>query len=678
MRYLLALPLVAAACAVPADDVSTDTAEIHGEGWRYATQKYVDRAIHLDSNDTGNAGWICTATRIAHRWALTAAHCVVEEGDIVRLYDGATRTGTRGARVVDVIKPDGLDPDCGVVDDTGSCDDGEGNHADMALLELEALDSEAELDSPSAVLAWNFPGEVKGWQVGNGEHGGVANPFGYLRMIEGEIDSDQSGGWFETVDDFTDGGDSGGPFYVNDKIVGTLTGSWNNWWNIYTAVPFRIEWILSTIDYQWLGAPTRSDHLYSGTPIDFISNTTIRTCQYACANTPTCEAFNYNNQSDQCQLVDSVTTSTTSGASHWYSALKHAGPTGFAGDTVGYVRADKRNVVVHLKHENGSPTDNRVREIAQMNGPPYWQSYDLTQEAPGPAAGVKVSAYRRSDEADAVVYRSDNSNRIVQLKRTSNGWSWTTLPDGDGTPAGSPVGMVRTDGVNAVYYRTQAGHVRELSLGTDGNWHTFDLTDATSAPLVGGDVSAYRRSDGYTAVVYNSTSNTIVELYKRPGDPWGTSTISNTQNGVAPAAASRPHGYVHANGYNAVVYRTTDSRIVELWLGSDGWHHTALPSATNPHGDPFAYVRADAKEAIVSRRSSGLLMQIAQGTNGWAWSNLSDIGNPNLYNAPTAYLRTDDYNSVLYEDSNYDDVIEVFYRKGDASWGYGNLSGTEP
>ncbi len=673
MRSLLALPLLVAACAEPTeDDVDDDALRINGD-WSNPTQAQIDRAAWL----TTPPGMACTATRIAHRWAITAAHCKVRQGGTVTFYDAASGPSGRHAAVVEAIFPPGT-PVADCENDDG-CDDANGDLADLALLRLQGDDE--DMSGPPAVLAWTFPGQVTGWQVGAGAHGGNLDLVGKLRRVQGEIDVDSdSDGEFTTVDDDVDEGDSGGPFYVGGRIVGVLRAeAWSPFdhYAIYTSVPHRLNWILGEIDYFWLGAPARADHMYTGTQIDVILGASHRTCQYACANTSDCEAYNYNNQLDLCSLVADVTNSTTTNATNWYSALKHAGPTGFAGDVVGYVRDDNRNVVVHAKHENGATSDNRIRELSQVNGPPYWQSYDITQAAPAPAAGAKVSAYRRSDNADAVVYRSGDDNAIVQLKRTANGWLWATLPDGAGTPTGSPVGMVRADGVNAVYFNTLSGHVRELSLRSNGEWEAIDLTDETGAPLASGDVSAYRRSDGYTSVLYRTATGAIVELFMRPGDPWGQATLSNTVNGQAPAAASRPHGYVHADGYNALVYRSTDDRLVELWLAGDGWHHFILPSATNPHGDPFAYVRADAKEAVVSRRASGHLMQTLNGSNGWVWSDLSDIGNPNLYNAPTAYLRNDGYNSVVYEDSYLDDVIEVFLRKGMTNWGYGNLSGTE-
>lgn len=655
--------LLAAACAdAPVEEGAAASAPaesaisqgINGNS-SVADPYYVARAVKIPG---------CTATRISARFAITAAHCHSDVGDAVYYYDSASgyASGRRG-RVEQVYLRPGIAGDNTNCSTPGNCIDDTDHFADVALLRLSAAD-DRDSEGPQATLAWKYPGDgVTGHQVGAGGHDGGSNPMGRLRQVTGELDSDDHDGSFDTVDDFTDGGDSGGPFYSGNRIIGVLTGDqWMpfNHYNLYTSVPEHLDWILQTIGFRWKGLPPQPSTKYAGSTHDTFT-ATERICQYACEKTSSCQAYNFQSlilSTGTCELKTNVTHAVTN--SGWRSALRHGASSGKTGDAVGYVRNDNYNSVVHRS------TGGRIHELYLQNG--LWKVGDISSNAP--AAGSRVTAFVRADGINAVVYRS-TSDRIIELALVGGLWQWADLTQiGGGTPTGDPVSYVRADGISAVVYRATSGDLYELSLGTDG-WDVNNLTsEAGSSVDATSDPHAFARSDGYSSVVFRSGS-TIYELYKGASGDWAISSPSALAN--APAAAGRPFGYTHINGTNAIVYRSTAGRVIELWLDGAGWHAGDLvPSAPNAVGNPMAYVRADVVESVVYRSAS---LQILELTNTpWqAWNLSAGTGAGAAYGDPTVYVRKDGVNAVLYPlAGNY--VNEISWKRGDAAWASGNLS----
>jgi hypothetical protein len=649
--FVLALGLSASACVTPIDDpeVGTDVAAIH-DGGVAANAYQLARAIKIPG---------CTATRIAPRHAITASHCVPSVGDTVKLYsNGPGVDNALLARIERVQVPPGLDmQSCGT--HGGDCTDGDGDFADMAVIELSAAaDVDAKLTGQQGTLAWHFPAEGKaGHKVGAGGHGGNSNPNGRLLQVSDTVDTDHSGGYFESEDDNSDGGDSGGPFYVNaygdQQIIGVLWGHDTDDYDKYTSVPYRLEWILDAINFKWSGAQRQLDTSLSGATIDTVKGS-LQKVQYACEKTPACEGYMYSPDLDTGWLMDNITG--TSNASGLTSALKHGARAGNSGSEVGYVRSDGYNAIVHK-------VGGAVNELYKTTG--SWSFGTISSDAP--AAASFLSAYKRADGINAVVYRS-TANRIIELALVGVQWRWNDLTNTPGAEIanGNPVAYVGADGASAVVYRTTSGRIHELRLGTRG-WIATDLSAAAGATglAANSNPNVFVRSDGYSSVVFAAGPG-IYELYRAPGGAWALGGISNLA-GASPAA-SRPFGYTHRDGTNAVVYRNTSNQIVEMWLDSTGWHSNAL--ADNADGNPVAYVRTDGVESVLYRSGT----EIMELTNTpWRTWNLSNTGIPAVAIDPNVFIRADGYNSVLTHDGN-NDVVQLYWKRGSPNWDWNDLS----
>ena len=636
-----------------APDEGVVSGAIHGDGSTTAEGYYVARAVKIPG---------CTATRISARFAITAAHCQSERLDPVNYYDTAsTYSGSRSGRIEQVYMRPGIPGNNTNCSTPGNCIDDSDHFADVALLRLSS-DDDADAAGPHATLGWKYPGDgARGHQVGAGGHDDAANPNGRLRQITGELDSDDNDGSFDTVDDQTDGGDSGGPFYYRNQLIGVLTGDqWEpfNHYNLYTSIPEHLDWILQTIGFRWIGVPPQPSTKYAGSTVDTFTSTE-RICQYACEKTSNCQAYNFQPlfvSTGTCELKTNVTQAVNN--SGWRSALRHGASSGKTGEIVGYVRDDNFSTVVRRT------STGRVNELYLQDG---WKVGTISSNAP--TAESRLSGYVRADGTNAVVYRS-TTDRIIELALVGGLWRWYDLTQsGGGTPTGDPVAYVRADGVSAVVYRGTNGDIYELSLGSR-NWQVNNLTDEAGSSLVAStDPQAFARSDGYSSVVFRS-GTTIYELYKGFSGEWAISSPSGLAG--APAAASRPYGYTHINGINAIVYRSSSNRVIELWLDGNGWHAGDLvPSAAAASGNPVAYVRSDVVESVVYRSGSQILELTNTPWQGWNLSSGSGAGA--AIGDPTVYVRKDGVNAVLYPLSG-NAAGELSFRRGDSQWRFGNLS----
>jgi hypothetical protein len=546
--------------------------------------------------------------------------------------------------------------------------DPSGDFGDIALIELaEPNDTtegdETDLEGHQATLAWLYPGYgYNGVKVGAGWHDGLENDDGTLKQIIDETTSDDDyDGHFDTRDDTTDDHDSGGPFYYGGKILGTLFGTTHSglsYYNYYTSVPHHLDWILSTIGYQWRGVQPQANTYYQGTiTLSMISSE--RVCQYACEKTSSCEAYDFNTAAvagtANCNLYTNVSGATT--ISGWRSALKHGARTGNANEAVGFVNTDNVNSVVN-KGSSGN-----LHELKLAGG--QW-SWAVINPSAVVAPNTRLSVYRRADNRDVIVFRSSTSH-IIQLLR--NGSSWTDETDlssvaNSPTAVGNPMGYLRADGVSAVVYRSTTNHIIELRRGSR-TWLATDLTaDATSVDAASDPVATVR-SDGFSAVVFRSTAGDVVELSRAVGaDHWSSRSPSALAG--APQATDRPFAYTERDGTNAIVYRTATARLIKLTLGAAVSFQQIGSLAT---GDPVAYVRTDGATAVMFRDNAKQLWQVTAAT-----TNLTTLtGAPLSETNPAVYVRSDGFNSVLFKDADLH-VREFFVKRG-GTWAAGDITG---
>jgi hypothetical protein len=666
LRSTFLLPFLINCVGDPSTDDLADTDQPL-QGASAASQFQRVRAVSLSAGFQVEP--TCTATKIARNYILTGGQCAWPVGSKVGFY-GLNGPGVDTALVTARFEPPGAHAQSGDL----SADNG--LFSDIAIYQLDR----ADLIDTSATLAWTYPGSTAaGVKVGAGEHDNLPNPYATLRQLaDWTSSSDDVDGLFHTWYREYNDGDEGGPFYYQGRVLGVLDGDGLGTGARYTSVPRHLDWILSTINYHWSGAPP-TFRQYSGTPLETIANTTERICQYACESRSDCEAYNIDvpsptNTSFDCQLVGGVTSSFQSNG---HGALRHAGPKASrSGDVVGYLRGDDWNSVIHKSFT----APQHVHELYYQSGT-SWNWGDLSAarwindppgvSTPAPTPSGKFSAYRRADGVNAIVYRSGGS--LIEIALTDT-WRWYFLPlRPQTTPLGDPAAYVRADGVSAVLYRTSTSHIIELALvgapaaATQG-WASDDLNNsAGGAPIADGEPTGFVRSDGYSSVLYRSGTQ-VTELYQNVSNHvwnWGQPTGLVTCGGVpcaAPPVANKATGFLHPNGMVALVYRATTGHVIELFIDPQlGWQQKDLTSGMLDGrplaaGDPTGYVRFDGVVSVVYRAATtNEIWELTNTTAQFqAWNLNASVPHkivPWALSEPMPYLRRDGKNAIVYNSS---------------------------
>jgi len=305
--------------------------------------------------------------------------------------------------------------------------------------------------------------------------------------------------------------------------------------------------------------------------------------------------------------------------------------------------------------------------------------------------GASAAAYVRSDSVNSVVYEGSDYHIYELYLPLGQGWNYGDLTAQTGAPladrgreayyAGQPAAYIRSDEVNSVVYRGSNKHIYELYLPLGApSWKYGDLTAQTGAPLAKWGPVAYRRSDRVNAVVYVGADNHIYELYLPFGAPGWKYGDLTAQTG-APLAGSHalPAAYVRSDKVNAVVYVGADNHIYELYLPlGQGWKYGDLTAQTGAplagYEAPAAYVRSDQVNSVVyvdknNYRIYELYLPLGQ---GWKYGDLTaKTGAPTADGKLSGYVRSDGVNSVVYKGSQY--IAEVYLVPGQG-WKYADLT----
>lgn len=334
-----------------------------------------------------------------------------------------------------------------------------------------------------------------------------------------------------------------------------------------------------------------------------------------------------------------------------------------AGSPAGHSRTDGVNTVVYRGGLN------HIYELS-LGVDGLWHKGDILNN--GSVAASNPAAYRRSDHYNSVVYRSVDG-RILELY-LDGGWHVGDLSGAISwpeNPVGNPSAYVRHDGTNVVVYAGANGHIYEIA-NIAGGWYRNDLSVAAGATantisnmeIAGGDPVGYVRSDGASAVVYRSLDDHIRDLYLdstgwHPEDLWA-------QSGSTVHAAGTPSAYVRSDGVSSVVYRSTDNHLRELTMTAvflqvsnsvarswSAWDLTATAGAPASAGNPSAYVRADDINSVVYRDVGGHLRELTQDAlNGgpWLpWDFYAGTGSAAASGDAFGYLRSDMVDAVVFK-----------------------------
>ncbi len=266
---------------------------------------------------------------------------------------------------------------------------------------------------------------------------------------------------------------------------------------------------------------------------------------------------------------------------------------------------------------------------------------------PVTSPGADPTGLVRADGVTAVYHR-DSANRVAEITMVGDRWSPFYLGNGS---IGSPSAYTRSDGTSAVLYRNTSNQIWEWTLTPQG-WSPYILaTSAASNP------AGYIRSDGMSAVLFRDLSNQVIELTLTPRG-WSERLV------LARNAAGTPIGYVRSDGTTAVLYRDNAQQIIEMTLTPSGWSLAVLGSSAA--GDPRGYVRADGTTAVLYRNTGGQIIERTLTPQGWSQATLGQAAG-NAF----GYVRGDMTTAVLLRDTS-NRIVE--YTLTPAGWSPAYLS----
>lgn len=247
---------------------------------------------------------MCTLTRIGPRHLVTTYHC--QGGDQVQFYtDPSASDPGRTRTIVAQLRP----ADDEIIDSP---------HYPVVLV----LDADVPWGT-TAKLAWEYPGPAVPVQVvGAGHFATGYNDVAELRYAsDATLSAGDADGTFQLAGRHATFADFGGPIYQASRLLGvswecgSIVGH-----DCALSVPPYLDFLLRSIDWAWPhGSPVVG---YSaGTILDELAAGTERVCQYACAESRDCVAYNFNPTQQVCRLM-STRTQVLPLNNLWRSAAK--------------------------------------------------------------------------------------------------------------------------------------------------------------------------------------------------------------------------------------------------------------------------------------------------------------------------------------------------------------------
>ena len=233
----------------------------------------------------------CTGTIVGPRTILAAAHCQIVANDEIRFYTSTDLGNAPPPDPATVRFVQSVTIPSGVVPANGDLLDSNDKFADVAVVRLSA-----NIPNTSSVadMNWVYPGTATwGTKVGGARTSALINDRGFLRMTFDmtATASDGDGGYY-TYQNQTTPGDSGGPFYVSSRTIGTLSGHLGAQ-NRYASVPFHLHFILNAMGYAFSGQILATGFILTGEDQATYAGRNQTACGYICDHTASCVAFNH-------------------------------------------------------------------------------------------------------------------------------------------------------------------------------------------------------------------------------------------------------------------------------------------------------------------------------------------------------------------------------------------------
>jgi hypothetical protein len=232
-------------------------------------------------------------------------------------------------------------------------------------------------------------------------------------------------------------------------------------------------------------------------------------------------------------------------------------------------------------------------------------------------------------QTHAVVYGSPTNGSVQRRTGTPPGAAVSL--GGNMLMDSAPWGYRRADGVDAVLYVDVNRHVHEIR-PSGSSFIDLDYTlSPINAPLAFGgqqngpvpDAIGYVRAGGRSAVVYRSHDNHVIELFHNPGGnpSWVVNDLTVLSGSQFIVGKGSAFPYARSDSYNTVVYAANDAHIHELATfatpgpGTGGWGDGDLSfvsgAFTDPTTDPWGYVRFDDCNSVVYVAADGAMHELA-------------------------------------------------------------------
>jgi hypothetical protein len=195
----------------------------------------------------------------------------------------------------------------------------------------------------------------------------------------------------------------------------------------------------------------------------------------------------------------------------------------------------------------------------------------------------------------------------------------------------APWGYLRADGVDAVLYVDGNRRVHEITrVGATSIDLDYGIAPINAPMAAGGqfngpvpDVIGYVRADNRSAVVYRDTNSHVIEILHNPGGnpSWVVYDLTSLSGAQVVVAKGSAFPYARSDGYNTIVYAANDAQIHELAAfnttgpGSGAWGDYSLSvvtgTFTGPSSDPWGYRRSDGWNCVVYIGDDNKLHELA-------------------------------------------------------------------